>query len=233
MNDVSAETSPNSTLDDLNKKYDLLFPEKILAHALDTPDFERPVVVSSFGAESAVLLHMVAQIKPDIPVLFLDTGKLFGETLRYRDKLQHHLGLEDIRIVAPRRSQILEIDPDGTLNKSNPDLCCKIRKVDVLERALAGHDSWISGRKRFQTKNRKWMPIIERDNGRMKLNPMANYSSAAIRDYILEHNLPDHALYKRGYKSIGCLPCTSKSTGDSRSGRWEGSTKTECGIHRP
>ena len=219
------------SLEDLDKRYDLFFPEKILADALTTPYFKRPAVVSSFGAESAVLLHMVAQIRPEIPVIFIDTGKLFGETLRYRDKLQHRLGLENIKIVAPRRTEVLDFDPDGTLNSGNPDLCCKIRKVDVLQRALADHDSWISGRKRFQSKGRKWMPIIEKSNGLIKLNPMANYSSESIREYVAENDLPDHTLYRQGYKSIGCFPCTSKSTGDSRSGRWEGSSKTECGIH--
>lgn len=234
MSDVSTKPSAIEkapSIEELDKKYDLLFPEKIIEHALTTPYFKRPVIVSSFGAESAVLLHMVAQIKPDMPVIFIDTGKLFGETLRYRDKLQHRLGLESIRIVAPRRSEVLDIDPDGTLNKNNPDLCCKVRKVDVLDRALEGYDSWISGRKRFQSQGRAWMPIVEEGGGRVKLNPMANFSSEAIREYMVENDLPDHPLYKQGYKSIGCFPCTSKSTGDSRSGRWEGSSKTECGIH--
>lgn len=219
-------------IDDLEQKFGLMYPEKILAHALKHPFFDNPVIVSSFGAESAVLLHMVAQIRTDLPVLFIDTGKLFGETLRYRDQLQHKLGLEDIRIVAPRLTDIKEHDPDGTLNRNDPDLCCEIRKVKVLERALTGYGAWITGRKRYQASSRTLMPIIEQKDGRIKLNPMANYFPEEIREYMARFELPDHPLYKSGYKSIGCFPCTSKSTGsDSRSGRWSGSSKTECGIH--
>lgn len=222
-----------NVLAEMNDRFELLFPEKILAEALSSDLFKFPAVVSSFGAESAVLLHMVAQIKPNIPVIFIDTGKLFGETLRYRDLLQHKIGLERIEIMAPKLKEIQEIDPDGTLNSTNSDLCCKLRKVDVFARATAEYDSQISGRKRFQSQGRSMMPIIEIKDGKARLNPLANYSFDAIREYMEHHDLPDHPLYKKGYYSIGCFPCTSRATNssDGRSGRWSGSEKSECGIH--
>ena len=223
----------NGALAEMNERYELFFPEKILEDALQSEFFQRPAVVSSFGAESAVLLHMIAQIRPDIPVIFIDTGKLFGETLRYRDHLQHKIGLERIEIMAPKLKEVQDLDPDGTLNSSDSDLCCKVRKVDVFARATAAYDSQISGRKRFQSKGRSMMPIVEIKDGKAKLNPLANYSFDAIREYMEDHNLPDHPLYKQGYHSIGCFPCTTRTSdsSDSRSGRWRGDTKSECGIH--
>jgi phosphoadenosine phosphosulfate reductase len=237
--DVSVKSkSPTPAIDDelliqLNAGYEKMTPTDILADALGHSWFARPVIVTSFGAEAVVLLHMASRVKPDIPVIFIDTGKLFGETLRYRDRLQHVLGLEDVRSVGPRQSEIEKQDPMGLLNQESPDLCCDIRKTKVLARALTPFSSWINGRKRHQSETRNNLHIIEAEDGRIKLTPLANWTAQALKDYIIEQSLPMHPLVKQGYTSIGCFPCTSKITheGDARSGRWPGRSKTECGIH--
>ena len=193
----------------------------------------RFAVVSSFGAESAVLLHIVAHVDPSIPVIFLDTNKLFGETVRYRSRLQHLLGLEDVRVIGPRKRDIDDRDPQGTLSMHDPDDCCAVRKTEPLTRSLVGFDCWATGRKRHQTSFRKDMDILEHDGASYKLNPLANWTRADIFAYFEKHNLPAHPLTKQGYLSIGCMPCTSKTIdeNDSRSGRWSGQAKVECGIH--
>ena len=198
-------------------------------------------VISSFGAESAVLLHMVSQVDAAVPVLFLNTGKLFGETLRYRDKLQEQLGLRDVRTLAPKAEDITAQDPDGILWSSNRDQCCHIRKVLPLDHALKDFDATFTGRKRFQTSQRENMHGIERERtpdglpGLFRINPLASWGLDDLKAYILEHNLPRHPLVKDGYLSIGCMPCTDKvgSMEEYRDGRWAGSAKEECGIHKP
>lgn len=193
----------------------------------------RIAVVSSFGAESAVLLHMVAQIDPNLPVLFLNTGKLFGETLRYRDRLQELLGLTDLRAIGPHPADRATLDPDGALWSREPDACCNFRKTLPLSRALQGFDAWITGRKRFQTETRQEMESIERIGARYRINPLASWAQTDLEAYMLEHNLPAHPLVRDGYLSIGCMACTSKvNVGeDARAGRWRGQDKSECGIH--
>ncbi|MEZ6001555.1 phosphoadenylyl-sulfate reductase [Hyphomonas sp.] len=220
-------------LNALSDRYESLSPTEILADALQHEWFDNSAVVSSFGAESAVLLHMVSQVAPELPVLLIDTGKLFGETRQYAAQLQHRLGLEDVRHVAPRRAEIDEKDPLGKLSGTDPDSCCALRKTIVLQRALEPFGSWINGRKRHQTDQRSLMSIVERDGDRIKLNPLANFSHTDIADYHRKYELPDHPLISKGYRSIGCFPCTSKvGEGENpRSGRWPGLDKTECGIH--
>ena len=214
--------------------YEGMQPQEILADAFQQEPFSNAAVVSSFGAESAVLLHMVAQIRPNTPILLIDTGKLFDETLRYRDRLQHTLGLEDVRCISPRQSEVRSMDPDGTLHRHNPDACCNLRKTAVLHRALAPFDAWINGRKRYQSDQRNLMSIVEFDDGRAKLNPLANWDASGIRAYLIDNALPEHPLFAKGYLSVGCSPCTSKiRPGENpRAGRWKGLEKTECGIHR-
>lgn len=207
-----------------------------ILHDMITFEFtDRITVVSSFGAESAVLLHMVAQIDPTVPVLFLNTGKLFGETLRYRDRLQESLGLTDLRAIGPHPVDRAALDPDGTLWSSNPDACCDFRKTQPLNRALINFDAWITGRKRFQTSARAEMQNIEAIGPRFRINPLANWTQANLDAYMTQHGLPAHPLLREGYLSIGCMACTSKVTEgeDARSGRWRGTVKTECGIHSP
>lgn len=195
----------------------------------------RVALVSSFGSESAVLLHLVSTIAADTPVLFLDTGKHFAGTLDYRSRLVAHLGLTDVRTVTPDPVRLVSMDAAGTLHKRNHDLCCHIRKVEPLDRALEGYDAWITGRKHFQTAGRRSLRLFEEQDGRMKVNPLAAWTPAEIEAYIEVHDLPRHPLVEQGFLSIGCEPCTSRiDTGEAaRAGRWRGSDKTECGIHGP
>jgi len=196
-------------------------------------------VVSSFGAESAVLLHLVAQVDPSTPILFLDTGKHFEETLAYRDELVTRLGLSDLRILTPDAEALAARDDTGLRWSWDPDGCCEIRKVVPLAKALAGFDASITGRKAFQSSTRANLPRFEVDTsdalGRLKVNPLIDWDAAAIAAYFETHALPPHPLVEQGYPSIGCSPCTTKVAPgeDPRSGRWKGWDKTECGIHQP
>jgi len=190
-------------------------------------------VVSSFGSESAVLLHLVAEVDPTTPVLFINTGKLFAETLRYRDRLQDLLGLGDIRTLAPHPADRAAKDPDGTLWARDTDACCNFRKVIPIRRALEGFAAQITGRKRFQTQARAEMRAVEYFDGRFRFNPLSDWSQADLEAYIARHNLPRHPLVEDGYPSIGCMPCTRRvHVGEAyRDGRWAGLDKDECGIH--
>jgi len=193
----------------------------------------RIALVSSFGAESAVLLDLVARIDRTVPVIFLDTGKHFPETLAYRDRLIAHLGLADVRIVAPDPLDLAAEDGDGALWRLNPDHCCRLRKVLPLSRALADFDAWITGRKRFHGGTRRDLPRIEVADGRVKINPLAHWTRAAVMRAFRVRGLPAHPLRDEGFLSIGCLPCTSRVAAGApvRAGRWAGTGKTECGIH--
>lgn len=196
-------------------------------------------VVSSFGAESAVLLHLVAQVDPTIPVLFLETGKHFPETLAYRDLLIERLGLTHVINLTPDAEELATKDGSGLRWSYDPDGCCEIRKVKPLARALAGFDATLTGRKAFQSSTRTHLPRFEIDSsdsqGRLKINPLIDWSADEIAAYVTEHDLPQHPLVAEGYPSIGCSPCTSKVADgeDPRAGRWRGWDKTECGIHVP
>lgn len=193
----------------------------------------RIALASSFGADSVVLLHMVARIAPATPVIFLDTGKLFAETIAYRDALIGSLGLTDVRSIKPPPARLATADPSGYLWSVDPDQCCALRKVEPLAQALEGFDAWITGRKRFQVQTRATLPIMERDQQRIKVNPIATWSTEDVAAYMARHNLPQHPLVARGYASIGCATCTSPTTpGEhARAGRWRHRGKTECGIH--
>jgi len=191
-------------------------------------------LVSSFGAEAAVLLHLVAQIDRRVPVIFVDTGKLFGETLRYRDILVERLGFTDVRSVEPDAVELARRDPDGMLFQRDPDACCALRKVEPLEeRSLEGFSAWINGRKRFQGGLRGSMPVIEEADGRIKVNPLARWSARETKAYFAAYDLPHHPLEADGYRSIGCMPCSApvRPGEDARAGRWRGRDKSECGIH--
>jgi phosphoadenosine phosphosulfate reductase len=190
-------------------------------------------VVSSFGAESAVLLHLVAAIDPRTPVLFLNTGKLFGETLRFRDRLQDELGLGDLRSIAPSTDERALCDPDGALWSKDTDACCEFRKVIPLRHALKGFAAQITGRKRFQTDARTVMERVEFFEGRFRFNPLADWSQDMLTSYVKAHKLPAHPLVADGYPSIGCMPCTQRVVPGQgyREGRWSGLDKNECGIH--
>jgi phosphoadenosine phosphosulfate reductase len=207
-------------------------PQTILQTAIELYG-DKVALVSSFGAESAVLLHMAAQIDPSIPVLFLDTGMLFGQTLDYRQRLAADLGLTDVRDLRPLYQDLAVHDPSADLWKRDTDACCNIRKVLPLDRALDGFDAWITGRKRFHGGSRARLRVVEAADGKVKFNPLANWSKDELDQYAEVYKLPAHPLVEFGYPSIGCWPCTKPAeAGDNvRAGRWEGQDKTECGIH--
>lgn len=206
----------------------------VLAKALADKAHGEIAVVSSFGAESAVLLHLVAEANPATPVVFIDTRMLFAETLAYKDELVRRLGLTDVRTVSPDGKAIRRTDPYGRLHLTDTEACCGFRKTHVLRDALADFDGWITGRKRFQASTRHAIGVYEHAaDGKLKINPLAHWSKPDIDAHFAAFDLPQHPLVEHGYPSIGCAACTSpvRHGEDSRAGRWRGSEKTECGIH--
>ncbi|MBU2580623.1 MAG: phosphoadenylyl-sulfate reductase [Alphaproteobacteria bacterium] len=191
-------------------------------------------LVSSFGAEAIVLLHMVSRIEPALPVLLNETGMLFPETLEYQREVSALIGLTNVQLVRPSEADLAAGDPDGTLHRRDADACCRIRKMLPLKCALQPFSAWITGRKRYQSNARAQLQFLEHDEeGRVKFSPLADWLQQDIARYMEEHELPRHPLVERGFPSIGCAPCTSpvRADEDARAGRWRGSEKTECGIH--
>jgi len=219
--------------DELNRALRNATPAEVIAAALRTVGRERLALVSSFGTESAALLEVMADVDPAIPVIFLDTGWLFEETLAYRDTLVATLGLRDVRSIKPLEETLRREDGNRELWFSDPDACCRIRKVEPLKRALAPFSAWINGRKRFQGGLRAAIPVVEDDGIRLKFNPFANTSREEIEAIYRLAKLPPHPLEASGFLSVGCMPCTSRTSPDEdvRAGRWRGRAKTECGIH--
>lgn len=207
-------------------------PRTILESAVESFG-DRLALVSSFGAESAVLLDIAAKVKPDIAVLFLDTGMLFGQTLDYRRQLAERLGLTNVRDLRPAYQDLATGDPQAKLWETDTDACCHIRKVLPLDLALGGYDAWITGRKRFHGGDRLNLAVVEPSDGKVKFNPLANWGKEDLDAYIAEHSLPPHPLVAQGFPSIGCWPCTqpAEEGEDVRAGRWKGLDKSECGIH--
>jgi phosphoadenosine phosphosulfate reductase len=218
----------------LNARYRHHAATAVLEHALKDDDLGRVALVSSFGAESVVLLHLISVIAPETPVLFIDTRMLFPETLEYQRTLAESLHLCDVRTIRAAQPRVAFEDPDNTLHQFNTDACCNVRKVEPLERALASFDGWITGRKRFQGATRGNVEFFEAEGDmRIKVNPLAHWGREDLEDYIVNNRLPRHPLVAQGYPSIGCWPCTSKVKPgeDPRAGRWRGTEKEECGIH--
>ncbi|HVR90948.1 MAG TPA: phosphoadenylyl-sulfate reductase [Novosphingobium sp.] len=221
----------------LNARFAGVATREMLAAVLSEGLAGRIAVVSSFGAESAVLLHLIASVDPSVPVLFLETGKHFPETLAYRDELAARLGLTNLINLTPDTALLAKRDENGLRWSYDPDGCCEIRKVQPLARALADFDASFTGRKGFQSAIRADLQTFEIDPsdaaGRLKVNPLADWTSDQIEAYFTATGLPQHPLVAEGYPSIGCSPCTSKVAPgeDARSGRWVGWDKTECGIH--
>jgi phosphoadenosine phosphosulfate reductase len=210
-------------------------PQEIIQHALDENFAGGLAAVSSFGADSAVLLNMIAEIDRSLPILFLDTGKHFGETLEYRDALAADLGLSNVQVITPLQAVLDRDDPDGKLHQRDTDACCGIRKVEPMARAVEPFGAWLTGRKRFQAATRSALPAFEAVGPRIRINPLARWTTSDLADYMRAHDLRENPLVAYGYLSIGCFPCTEpvKPGEDARSGRWAGQTKTECGIHLP
>lgn len=195
---------------------------------------DRLAVMSSFGAESALLLAFVAEAERNMKVLFLNTGKHFPQTLAYRRELADVLGLSNVEDIGPSPEQVSDRDPTGELWAFDPDACCKLRKVEPLNVASLPYDVLVTGRKRGQAATRAAMEIVEeRGDGQIRINPLAFWSAQDIAAEMQRRALPPHPLVAEGYLSIGCAPCTRPVDGheDARSGRWSGLNKTECGIH--
>ena len=238
MNAIAPQLSPVSvsalpSAEELDRALRDASPAEIIAAALKTVGRDKLAVVSSFGTESATLLKVMADVDPAIPVIFLDTGWLFEETLAYRDTLVATLGLKDVRSIKPAEETLSREDPERDLWFSDPDACCRIRKVEPLARALKPFSAWINGRKRFQGGARAGIPVVEEDGAKLKFNPFANVSREEIEAIYKLGKLPPHPLVASGYLSVGCMPCSSRTAPgeDARAGRWRGQAKRECGIH--
>lgn len=229
--DPTPPVSLSARVAELNRRYRHHAATEVVRGALR--DAGRLALVSSFGAESVVLLHMLAVVDRTRPVFFIDTEMLFAETLAYQREVTERLGLENIRII--RSDEIAAEDPGGTLHARDPDACCALRKTRPLDAALDGFDAWITGRKRFQSGTRATLDFFEAEPGadRIKINPLAHWRPQDVQTYMTENNLPRHPLVARGYPSIGCAPCTSPVADDEdpRAGRWRNQDKDECGIH--
>ena len=217
----------------LNARYAHHSAADVLAHTLDDPQVGHTALVSSFGAESVVLLHMVSVVDRTTPVLFLDTEMLFPETLDYQHEVADRLGLTGVRTIRPDRDRTFLADPNNRMHATNPDACCSLRKTEPLNAALAPFEAWITGRKRYQGGKRSALSFFEVDAGRIKINPLAHWSPKDVLEYIQNNRLPRHPLVSKGYPSVGCLPCTTRVAPgeDQRAGRWRGQDKAECGIH--
>jgi phosphoadenosine phosphosulfate reductase len=219
----------------LETRFSRLKASSLLRLAIEDLYPGRIALVSSFGADAAALLHMVAQIDAATPVIFVDTGQHFPETLAYRDALCETLKLTNVIAATPNADALAVEDPEQFLFASDPDRCCDIRKVRPLAEAIDGYEAWITGRKSFQSATRANLPLFEAEGERIKINPLAGWSASEILQYIAEAGLPRHPLVAKGFPSIGCLPCTSavRPGEDERAGRWRGRGKVECGIHLP
>ncbi|MCT8160266.1 phosphoadenylyl-sulfate reductase [Pseudoruegeria sp. SHC-113] len=218
----------------LNDRYRHHSATAVLERALNDSQVGKVALVSSFGAESVVLLHMISLMDRKTPVLFLDTEMLFPETLSYQEEVAERLRLTDVRVIRPNREEVFLKDNEGLLHQSDNNACCALRKTAPLNAALADFDAWITGRKRFQSGQRAALDFFENEeNKRIKVNPLAHWTKDAVREYMEENRLPRHPLVSKGYPSIGCAPCTSpvEAGEDERAGRWRNTEKTECGIH--
>jgi phosphoadenosine phosphosulfate reductase len=218
----------------LNARYRHHGATAVLEHALRDAEVGRIALVSSFGAESVVLLHMIAVMDRDTPVLFIDTEMLFAETLAYQLDLTERLHLRNLQVIRADRAQVFARDNEGLLHQYDPDACCTLRKTEPLQQALSGYDAWITGRKRYQGASRADLDFFENEGDiRIKVNPLVHWTTADLQEYIAENRLPRHPLVAKGYPSIGCAPCTTRVNDgeDPRAGRWRSLEKTECGIH--
>jgi phosphoadenosine phosphosulfate reductase len=216
-----------------NEALEKMSPRERLAWAVER-FASKLLFTSSFGAGSGVLLHLWSEVARELPVVFLDTGFLFPETLAYRDQLAEKLKL-NVEVVRPKvgREEFLR-ENGANIYEFNPDYCCEHNKVDPLKPYLARAEGWISGLRRDQSKARATTPILlPTEEGPIKIHPLATMTAAEARAYVIEHGVPEHPLVARRYLSIGCAPCTRpvEEGEDERAGRWAGREKTECGIH--
>ena len=220
-------------IENLNKLFEKKTSFSILSYSIQNLFLNKIAYVCSFGTESAVILHMISIIDKELPIIFLNTQKLFKETIDYKDRIIRHLSLKNVKEVFPNQKDLELNDPEGFLWKKNPDFCCKLRKVDPLVLNLTQYDAWISGRKSYQSNERATKNFINSQERKLIISPLINWSQKQINQYFLANDLPRHPLIEEGYLSIGCENCTVKTSNNSnsRSGRWSGTEKTECGIH--
>jgi phosphoadenosine phosphosulfate reductase len=229
----AAPEDPATLAARLNAQWGDADAEDLLKAVLDPALARKAAAISSFGAEAAVLLHLISRVRPDLPVVFLETGQHFFQTLAYRRELTERLGLTDVREIKPGAAALSKADPRGDLWRSQPDTCCAVRKIQPLAQALTGFDTRITGRKRYQNSQRADLMPFEANEDVLTVNPLAKWSANQVEDWLLDHELPRHPLVEQGYPSIGCWPCTRAVAADedARDGRWAGQDKTECGIH--
>jgi phosphoadenosine phosphosulfate reductase len=232
-----SEASSKWSIDDLkrlNTSFEGETPEPILAWSV--AEFgDRIAIATGFGPEGMALIDMAVKIEPAVKVFYLDTGLLFPETYELRDRVEQKYGLK----VLPHHPALSVAEQAVTygndLWKTNPNLCCKLRKLEPLKEALTGLDAWVTAIRRDQSSARAGAGIIEWDLkwGLVKVNPLANWTKQKIWDYILRHDVPYNPLHDAGYPSIGCTHCTQpvQIGEDDRAGRWRGFAKTECGLH--
>ncbi len=220
-------------LNKLNKNYKNLSPQTILEESIKKTFNKKIVYVCSFGAESAIILHMISNIDKAFPIVLLNTEFLFEETINYKNYLLRKFKLSNFKEFFPNKNDLAVNDEKGELWKENPDLCCNIRKVLPLQKILKNFDAWISGRKSYQVGDRKELDFFEGLNGKVVVNPLANVDQSFVNSYFEENQIKRHPLFKQGFLSIGCTNCTVKaiSSQNPRSGRWYNKIKTECGIH--
>lgn len=231
---VPHKLTPTARAQALIKKFEGVDAQELITQLTKDVFQGQLALVSSFGADAAVLLHMVSEADRDTPVIFLETGMLFKETLDYQQDIARQLGLTNVQLIRPETQVVNSVDPEGVLHQAEPDKCCHIRKTLPLERALTPYKIWITGRKRFQSAHRANLPLFEADEqDRLKVNPLINWKPEDVKTYMEAHNLPRHPLVAKGFPSIGCAPCTSRvrKGEDARAGRWRGQDKDECGIH--
>jgi phosphoadenosine phosphosulfate reductase len=193
-----------------------------------------PVVTCSFQPGGVAVLHLMGERRRDVPVLFVDTGYHFQETLEFKDRIAELWDL-DVRSVRTHQSTESQQDYVGPLYRTNPDQCCEDRKTGPLFATLDGYDTWITGLRRSQSASRSETAVVERrilPSGRVitKVNPIVDWTESELEAYTAIHDIPVHPLLGLGYPSIGCAPCTARAALGSRSGRWTGA-KTECGLH--
>jgi phosphoadenosine phosphosulfate reductase len=221
-----------------NAAFETAHPRDILRWVFDGSGLERVAVASSFQAETTVLMHMAVQERPDVPILFLETGFHFKETLEFRDRLAERLGLNVVELRGEHTPESQAAEFGERLYESDPGKCCEINKVLPLRNKLMELDGWITGLRRDSSPTRATTPFIEEYDHQpghrlVKFNPMANWTRREVWSYVKEHDLPTLPLYKLGFLSIGCAPCSRGlfPGEDERAGRWAGNMKTECGIH--
>ncbi|MEG3638040.1 phosphoadenylyl-sulfate reductase [Magnetococcus sp. PR-3] len=232
MNSYDPEEDVQRSIE-LEDRYGHLPAEHLIRLALLELFPGQIAVTSSFGIEAAVLLHMVSRVDPTVPVVFVDTGRHFPETLGYVDQLSSHLQLSHVQRVQPDAQALAQQDPEGQLALSDADRCCYLRKVAPIQPVMGRYSAWITGRKRCHGGTRELLPALEVVGGQVKFNPLAGWCRAELNSWYERHQLPRHPLEAKGYGSVGCAPCTHPANveGDPRAGRWAGQEKKECGIH--